>query len=77
MLIYMLIFAYIHCSRLCKTTKIFVKKKVLIQRALPVITTMALLRGNSCTWAHDIRFIIRSTSCAQVHELQQSHCGRL
>ena len=23
-----------------------------------------------CTWAHDVR-----TSCAQVHELPQSHCG--
>ena len=28
------------------------------------------LCGNSCTWAHDVRF-----SCAQVHELPQSHCG--
>ena len=28
------------------------------------------LCGNSCTWAHDVR-----TSCAQVHELPQSHCG--
>ena len=28
------------------------------------------LCGNSCTWAHDNR-----TSCAQVHELPQSHCG--
>ena len=30
------------------------------------------LCGNSCTWAHDVRL---STSCAQVHELPQSHCG--
>ena len=27
------------------------------------------LCGNSCTWAHD------PTSCAQVHDLRQSHCG--
>ena len=31
------------------------------------------LCGNSCTWAHDVRF--NRTSCAQVHELPQSHCG--
>ena len=29
------------------------------------------LCGNSCTWAHDDN----RTSCAQVHELPQSHCG--
>ena len=47
------------------------------------------LCGNSCTWAHDVRLHIAGTnepksaqqamcnrtSCAQVHELPQSHCG--
>ena len=27
----------------------------------------------SCTWAHDVRFIMCQS--AQVHELPQSHCG--
>ena len=29
--------------------------------------------GNSCTWALDVRF--NRTSCTQVHDLAQSHCG--
>ena len=35
------------------------------------------LCGNSCTWAHDVRLTVHDnrTSCAQVHELPQSHCG--
>ena len=31
--------------------------------------------GNSCTWAHDVRLSPNRASCAQVHELPQSHCG--
>ena len=29
--------------------------------------------GNTCTWAHDV--LLWRTSCAQVNELPQSHCG--
>ena len=29
------------------------------------------LCGNSCTYAHDVY----RTSCAEVHELTQGHCG--
>ena len=32
------------------------------------------LCGNSCTWAHDV-WLMNRTSCAQVHELPQNHCG--
>ena len=37
------------------------------------------LYGNSCTLAHDVWLnmmnMMNRTSCAQVHELPQSHCG--
>ena len=36
------------------------------------IHTPQWLCGNSCTWAHEQA---NRTSCAQVHELPQSHCG--
>ena len=32
------------------------------------------LGGNWCGWAHNL-YIIHDTSCAQVRELPQSHCG--
>ena len=43
-------------------------------KTMPSRLSPQWLCGNSCTWAHDVRFDNR-TSCAQVHELPQSHCG--
>ena len=32
-------------------------------------------RGSSCTCAHDVGHTMNRTSCVQLHELLQSHCG--
>ena len=40
---------------------------------MPSYLSLQWFCGNSCTWAHDVQLC--HTSCDQVHELPQSHCG--
>ena len=42
---------------------------------MPSRLSLQCIYGNSCTWAHDVRWCDICTSCAQVHELPESHCG--